>query len=415
MADEETKQPDPTQQLADLQRSVLDVMIKAQERMLRGVEVLTGPLDIDVGATPYEVIHTRDRVELRHYKTAAKDRCPVPTVVVYALVNRYYMMDIQADRSMFKVFLEHGLDLYVVDWGYPSRGDKFLTMTDYIEDYIGHMVDFLRERTGQPKVNLMGICQGGTFSAIYAALHPDKVKNLVTIVTPIDFDTDTGLLNVWSKKFDIDKMVETFGNVPGDFMNIGFLLLNPARLMFDKYVSFLENLDDKNFVANFMRMERWIFDSPDQAGEAFRQFLKDLYQQNKLVKGELVIGDRKVNLKDITMPVLNAFAEADHLVPPACSRKFTEMTASKDTLVLGYPTGHIGMFTSHRSQTEYTPRIARWLSERSGGKKLPEPVAEPKHKAADEPKHKVADEPKHKAADEPKHKAAPGKKSGGRG
>jgi len=398
MADEETKQPDPTQQLADLQKSVLDVMIKAQERMLRGVEVLTGPLDIDVGATPFEVIHRRDKVELRHYKTAAKDRCPVPTAVVYALINRYYMMDIQADRSMFKVFLDHGLDLYVVDWGYPSRGDKFLTMTDYIEDYIDHMVDFLRERSGQPKINLMGICQGGTFSAIYAALHPDKVKNLVTIVTPIDFDTDTGLLNVWSKKMDIDKMVDTFGNVPGDFMNIGFLLLNPARLMFDKYVSFLENLDDKNFVANFMRMEKWIFDSPDQAGEAFRQFVKDLYQQNKLVKGELVIGERKVNLKSIIMPVLNAFAEADHLVPPACSRKFTELTGSKDTLVLGYPTGHIGMFTSHRSQTEYTPRIARWLAERSGGKKAPEP----------------AEEPKHKAAEEPKHKAAPAKKGGGR-
>jgi len=122
-----------------------------------------------------------------------------------------------------------------------------------------------------------------------------------------------------------------------------------------------------------------------------------------------------VNLKSITMPVLNAFAEADHLVPPACSRKFTEMTGSKDTLVLGYPTGHIGMFTSRRSQTEYTPRIARWLSERSGGKKAPEPVEEPKHKAAEEPKHKVAEDPKHKPAEDPKHKPAAAKKGGGRG
>ena len=402
-------------QLEAVQKVVLGRMVKAQERLMRGAEVLTSPLDLKVGATPFEVVHQYDKVQLKLYKSPVKSPSPIPTVVVYALINRYYMMDLQADRSMFKVFLDHGLDLYVVDWGYPTRGDKFLTMTDYIEDYMGHMVDWVCKRTGQPKVNLMGICQGGTFSAIYAALHPDKVKNLITIVTPIDFDTDTGLLNVWAKKLDIDKMVETFGNVPGDFMNIGFLLLNPARLMFDKYVSFLENLDDKNFVANFMRMERWIFDSPDQAGEAFRQFVKDLYQQNKLVKGELVIGERKVNLKSITMPVLNAFAEADHLVPPACSRKFTEMTGSKDTLVLGYPTGHIGMFTSRRSQTEYTPRIARWLSERSGGKKAPEPVEEPKHKAAEEPKHKVAEDPKHKPAEDPKHKPAAAKKGGGRG
>ncbi|MBI5501595.1 MAG: class III poly(R)-hydroxyalkanoic acid synthase subunit PhaC [Deltaproteobacteria bacterium] len=356
------------QQLEELQQTILGTMIKWQRRILRGAEVLSSPLEIEVGATSYETLHKRDRVELRLYKSTAKQPLATPTILVYALVNRYYMMDLQADRSMFKVFLDAGLDMYVIDWGYPTRGDKFLTMTDYIEDYIDHMVDEVRRRTGQPQVNLMGICQGGTFSAIYAALHPEKIRNLVTIVAPIDFDTDTGLLNVWARRMNVDQMVDTFGNIPGEFLNVGFLMLNPVRLMFDKYVSFLENLDDANFVANFLRMEKWIFDSPDQVGEAFRQFLKDLYQQNKLVKGELEIGGRKVDLKNITMPVLNAFAEADHLVPPACSRRFTELTSSKDTEVLAYPTGHIGMFTSRRSQTEYTPRMAAWLAERSGGR-----------------------------------------------
>ena len=355
-----------TRQLEELQHTILTTMMKWQKRFLRGAEVLTSPLEIAVGATPYEVVHKRDRVELRLYRSTNPKPLPTPTVLVYALINRYYMMDLQPDRSMFKVFLDAGMDIYVVDWGYPTRGDKFLTMTDYIEDYLDHMVDHVRARTGRPKVNLMGICQGGTFSGIYAALHPEKVRNLVTIVAPFDFDTDTGLLNVWSKHMDVDKMVDTFGNIPGEFMNVGFLMLNPVRLMFDKYRSFLENLDDANFVANFLRMEKWIFDSPDQVGECFRQFLKDLYQQNKLVKGELEIGGRKVDLKKIDMPVLNTFAEADHLVPPACSRHFTEMTSSKDTEVLAYPTGHIGMFTSSRSQTEYTPAIARWLADRSG-------------------------------------------------
>jgi len=375
IAEREDRFAELSRQLSDrmieAQKTLLEVMTKAQARLLHGAMVLSRPLDIAVGATPFEVVHTWDKAELKWYRSTAEPRCAVPTVVIYALVNRYYMMDLQPDRSMFKVFLDHGLDLYVVDWGYPTRADRFRTLTDYIEGTMDHMVDFVRERTESSKVNLMGICQGGTFSAIYTALHPEKIANLVTIVTPIDFDTDTGLLNVWSKRFDIDKMVDTFGNIPGDFMNIGFLLLNPVRLMFDKYVSFLESVDDPQFVANFLRMEKWIFDSPDQAGEAFRQFLKDLYQQNKLVKGELEIGGRKVDLKNITCPVLNAFAEADHLVPPACSRKFTEMTGSKDTLVLAYPTGHIGMFTSHRSQTEYTPRMAVWLAERSGGKAAP--------------------------------------------
>ena len=97
---------------------------------------------------------------------------------------------------------------------------------------------------------------------IYAALHPEKVKNFVTTVTPTNFETDAGLLHIWAKVLDQDRLVDSYGNVPGDILNLGFLLLNPARLIIDKYIGFLENLTDQNFVENFVRMERWIFDSP---------------------------------------------------------------------------------------------------------------------------------------------------------
>jgi polyhydroxyalkanoate synthase len=160
-------------------------------------------------------------------------------------------------------------------------------------------------------------------------------------------------------------MVDAFGNVPGDFMNVGFLLLNPMRLMFQKYIDLVENTDNKDFVANFVRMEKWIFDSPDQAGEAFRQFVKYMYQDNLLVKGKLKIGGRPVSLKNITQPVLNVFAEKDHLVPPASSRPFTALVGSADKKILSFPTGHIGLFTSSKSQREYAPAIASWLAEHS--------------------------------------------------
>ena len=327
--------------------------------------MLTSPLDVKVGATPYEVVHKRDRIELRLYKSTNPKPLPTPTLLINALINRYYMMDLQPDRSMFKVFLDAGMDIYLVDWGYPTRGAKFLTMTDYIEGYIDHMVDHVRARTGQPKVNLMGICQGGTFSGIYAALHPEKVRNLVTIVAPFDFDTDTGLLNVWSKHMDVDKMVDTFGNIPGEFMNIGFLLPQPGPPHVRQVPQLPGEPRRRNFVANSCAW-RSGSSTPRSGRRGLPPVPQDLYQQNKLVKGELEIGGRKVDLKKIDMPVLNTFAEADHLVPPACSRHFTEMTSSKDTEVLAYPTGHIGMFTSSRSQTEYTPAIAKWLAERSG-------------------------------------------------
>ncbi|MCP4600992.1 MAG: class III poly(R)-hydroxyalkanoic acid synthase subunit PhaC [Proteobacteria bacterium] len=339
--------------------------VKFQERMLQGTKVLTEPLDTTSDTTPKDEVLSVDRWKLYHYRPVVRDPAAVPVLIFYALINRYYMIDLQPDRSMVKKFLEAGLDVYVLDWGHPARLDRYLTMEDYIDGYMDQAVDFVRKRSGQDEITIYGICQGGTFSSIYTAVHPEKVKNLAIMVAPIDFHTDTGLLNVWSHCLDADKMVDTFGNVPGSFMNMGFLLLNPLRLMFQKYVDFIDHMDDKNFVTNFSRMEKWIFDSPDQTGEAFKQFVKCMYQENQLVKGEFVLGNRLVNLKNITQPVLNVFAEKDHLVPPDCSRPFTDLVGSKDKKVLSFPTGHIGLFTSSKSQTKYAPAIAQWLADHS--------------------------------------------------
>jgi polyhydroxyalkanoate synthase len=346
-------------------KAVANRLVNLQARILKGVEVMTEPLDTASDTTPKDLVYSVDRWKLYRYRPLVETTHPVPVIVFYALINRYYMIDLQPDRSMVSQFLKAGVDVYVNDWGHPSRGDRYLTLEDYIDGYMNQIVDFVRERTGQEKVTLYGICQGGTLSTIYTALYPEKVKNLAIMVAPIDFDTDTGLLNVWSHYLDIDKMVDAFGNVPGDFMNVGFLLLNPMRLMFQKYVDLVENTDNKDFVANFVRMEKWIFDSPDQAGEAFRQFVKYMYQDNLLVKGKLRIGGRHVSLKNITQPVLNVFAEKDHLVPPASSRPFTELVGSTDKKILSFPTGHIGLFTSSKSQREYAPAIASWLAEHS--------------------------------------------------
>jgi len=253
---------------------------KIQQKLLKGLENVLQVGDVETGVTPHETVYQDDKIKVYHYKPTGGKVMPVPVLVVYALVNRQYMMDIQQDRSLFKKLLEAGNDLYVIDWGYPSKMDKYLTMEDYIMGYLDNIVDFVCKRTGNDKINIMGVCQGGTFSFIYSALFPEKVKNLVLMVTPIDFNTHDSLLNVWSKVIDIDLMVDTMGNIPGEFMNFGFLWLKPFQLILDKYVGLLNNMDDPDIVQNFLRMEKWIFDSPDQAGETIRKFVKDLYQEN---------------------------------------------------------------------------------------------------------------------------------------
>ena len=339
---------------------------RVHQRAKKASEVLLSDLDARLAQTPYEIVYREDRITLKHYSPKVRGRYRTPLLVVYALINRETMLDLQPGRSVVERFLEAGLDVYMIDWGYPTRKDRFQGFDDHINGYMDNVVDVVRERTGADRINLMGICMGGTFSVIYSALHPQKIRNLITTVTPTNFDTEKGLLHVWMKHMDADRVVKTFGNLSADIMNFGFLLLNPARLMIDKYVGFMEHMDDKAFVENFLRMEKWIFDSPDLPGEVFRQFIKDCYQENKLIQSRLEVGGQRVDLKCVTMPVLNIYGRFDHLVPPEACDQLTRHVGSTDTEDLCLDTGHIGIYVSSKCQREFAPKITAWLKERDG-------------------------------------------------
>ncbi len=336
---------------------------QVKTRVQKASEVMLGTLETDLAATPYDVVYEEDRVSLKHYMPE-KVTQKFPLLVVYALINRETMLDLQPGRSVVQTFLDQGIEVYMIDWGYPTRKDRYTTIDDHVNGYMDNIVDFIRQRHGLSRINLMGICMGGAFSVMYAALHPEKIKNLVTTVTPTHFDTDTGLLHIWMKNTRALEMGDVYGNMPGDVMNLGFLLLNPARLILDKYVGFFEHMDNKNFVENFVRMEKWIFDSPDVPAATFRQFIEDCYKKNLLIRNRLELGGRRVDLKKITMPLLNIYGRFDHLVPPAACERLTRAVGSKDTEDLCLDTGHIGIYVSSKYQAEFAPKIAGWLKAR---------------------------------------------------
>ena len=357
-------------------------------KLIKGSGFLSEIDNIDVGTAPKDIVYEEDKLKLYHYKPQADKAIGVPVLIVYALVNRPYMLDIQPDRSFIRNLLKLGLDIYIIDWGYPAQADRYLSMDDYINGYIDNCVDVIRKKTKVEKVTLMGVCQGGTFSAIYSALHPEKVRNLVTLVAPFDFTTNDGLLFSWSKTMDVDALVDAYGVVPGTILNEGFLMLMPFNLNIKKYVDMLDVMEDKDKLLNFLRMEKWIFDSPGQAGECLRQFVKDCYQENKLIKGKLELGGKTVNLKNISMPILNIYASADHLVPPAATKSLNDLVGSDDKTLYEFKGGHIGVFVGSRSQKELAPAIADWLTKRdlpSPSKATPKPVGKTLNEKQDAP------------------------------
>jgi polyhydroxyalkanoate synthase len=228
----------------------------------------------------------------------------------------------------------------------------------------------VKEEVGTEQVSLFGYCQGGTFSVMYATLYPEQVKNLILWAAPIDFEVD-GLLNLWSKKeyFDVDKLVDTYGNVPAWVLNGAFAMLRPIYNYVDKYVQFswslAENSVNDENIELFLAMEKWLSEGIPQPGETFREFVKGCYQENLLIQNRMKIGRRLVDLRRIQCPVLNVIAESDHIIPPKSSRSFNEVIASKDKTVLGFPAGHVGLTVGGQAQRALWPKVVDWLAERS--------------------------------------------------
>lgn len=347
-----------------METNMLKEMTEMGQKILKSYDTLKEINEVDIATTPKTEVYKEDKLTLYRYNRDTDATYKTPVLIVYALVNTYKMLDLQPDRSYIKNLLNAGMDVYLIDWGYPSKGDRYLSMDDYVNGYINNCVDHVRKKHRIEKINILSICQGGTLSVIYASLYPNKVKNLVTHVTPVDFSTNDGLLFRWSKDMDFDKLVDAnHGLIPGEFLNQGFDMLKPMMKV-QKQQALANSLEDKDKLMNFLRMERWISESPDQAGECFRQFMKDLYQGNKLVKGELEVGGKKVNLKNLTCPLLNIYATEDHLVPPAATIPLNDLVGSSDKELYSFKGGHIGVFVGGKSQKELAPAVAEWLKKR---------------------------------------------------
>ncbi|SEK91045.1 polyhydroxyalkanoate synthase [Pseudoxanthomonas sp. GM95] len=335
-----------------------------QQKLGAGLRTLPGVGDVHYGVTPREEVWRDGKVVLYRFIGETAPTATVPLLITYALVNRPYMVDLQEDRSLVKGLLAQGQDVYLIDWGYPDRSDRFLLLDDYINRFIDGAIDHLRQASGVEAINVLGICQGGALSLCHAALHPHKLRNLITMVTPVDFHTPDNMLSNWVRGVDIDLLVDTLGNVPADLMNLSYLMLKPFRLNVQKYVGLLDILDDSRAVQDFLRMEKWIFDSPDQVGEAFRQFIQQFYQGNGFIEGGIVIDGETIDLKQLQMPVLNIYAEQDHLVPPDASKALRELVGTDDYSEVGFRGGHIGIYVSSRAQREVPSAIASWLAQR---------------------------------------------------
>jgi polyhydroxyalkanoate synthase len=288
-------------------------------------------------------------------------------LLCYALVNRPYILDLEAERSVVRRYLDQGFEVYMIDWGVPTAADRGLTLEHYARGFLARSVEAVLRRHHQPKLHLLGYCMGGTLSTMHGALAPETLKTLTLLATPIDFSGRESLLNLWTRPetFDVDGLIDRHGNCPAWFLQSCFLVMSPIRNFLEKPIAFWEHMDDPRSVESSFALERWLNDNIPVAGETFRQFVKRLYQRNELVRGLFTLGDRHVDLRRITCPLLLVTAESDHLVAPEATEGIRPHVGSQEVKSLSTGGGHVGLVVGGRAHERLWPQATLWAAEHS--------------------------------------------------
>lgn len=335
--------------------------------------------------SPHDVIYLKGKSRLLHYhgikeKEVEQEKNSKPLLIIYAPINRFHIMDLNPKRSVVRNLLSNGLDIYLLDLGYPTKEDDKLSLKDYV-DYVNDAVQAILKKGGggerqvqtqeNKKISILGYCWGGILALIYTALEAtnsiqnnyddNPVKSLTLMATPVDFSKDDTILANWSRAIDMDKMLHEFGNMNGQILDLAFAMRNPPRYIFDKYFKLFKKLHDKEFVNTFIDVERWLYDTPPVPGILHSQIINNCYKDNLLIANKMKINNNSIDLRNITVPLLMIDAEKDDLITTESALAVSDYVSSNEKDFLKSPGGHVALCISDIAHEKLWPKAAKWI------------------------------------------------------
>lgn len=338
------------------------------EKYSRGMRILVEGAQAETGLTPKEVVWSRNKARLYRYQGEVDRKHRVPILFIYALLNRPYCLDLMPGNSFVEHLVGEGYDVYLLDWGLPGPEDRDLSFDELILDYMPRAVRKVLRRSGADELTMFGYCMGGSMSVMYASLLPEGLRNLILLATPVDCAPQhTGQYGQWFEpdNHDPDVIVNSFGNLPAEFAYAGSSMLNPVTNYVGSYVSMWDMLLRDKPMTGWLAMNKWANDPVPMPGGAYKQWVRDFYQDNKLAKGELRLRGRRVDLANIRLPMLSIAGTKDHLVHLPQAEAVMDLVTSTDKEFLALDAGHVGLLTGRGARTALWPKVTSWLQPRS--------------------------------------------------
>ena len=329
------------------------------DRVRRGWLLLQSLPRPPVGLTPHSIVHTHDKLQVRFYPPRGDVPQQTPVVIVPSLINRAYICDLEADRSLCGALSAMGHPTYLIDWGIPAIEDGPEDVGYVLEELLHRSVLRIGRHAGVRKMLLLGYCQGGTLSAMYSALHPETVAGLVALNAPVKFSA-AGRFRKFVEGLNVDEAFPDDNLVALPLMAAAFKMLDPMG-NWSKHEAVEKAASHPRELARVLARERWLEENVPITTAFAREFIRNAYQEDRLLAGSWVIRGRVVDLKRVTCPVLVATCARDFITPIGAATPLMDAVGSSDRTLEVLKTGHIGVIVGSFGPKVFYPMLDRWF------------------------------------------------------
>jgi polyhydroxyalkanoate synthase len=355
--------PDATSPQLETLKALSDEWMRTLRRSAKAVELLTNPVEPTIGQSPRTLVYRRNKARVYRYAGPRTRKTPVLFVPNLG-ISRPSIFDLQPGASFIEYMGGQGFDFFLLDWGVYGEEDNGLTVDECVTRILPRVARKVLEAAGASELAVIGYCMGAPLSVSFVALHPEiPVRAFANMAGPIDFSR-AGLFARWLDKrfYDVDRVVDTVGAIPADWVRIGFKLLRPTMDV-TTALNLWWNLDNDKYVEGYQALSRWANEYVPFPAEFFRQWVKDFYQDNRLVGGDLRLDGRLVDLRQVRCPVFVVAGAEDYIAPAPCVKALLDHVGTDDKTYLELPGGHISLIAGRSAFRHCWPRVAGWLAE----------------------------------------------------
>ncbi len=285
-----------------------------------------------------------------------------------APIKRPYVWDLVPGASAVRKCVEGGLRVYLMHWELPGERERGFGLAEYADRLVLDCLQAIEGQTAEPSAFLAGHSLGGTFSAIFSALHPKRVRGIVLLEAPLRFGPDVSVFGpVVAAAPRGQLLTRALGNVPGTFLTAASFLTAPGTFGLSRWIDRLRSLSDLEALQTHLRVERWTLDEMPLPERLFEEVIEHLYREDRFMLGTLTVNGRPALPGLVDTPLLSVVDPRSTIVPPAAVLPFHDAARSPDTKILWYrgdvgvSLQHVGILVGRNAHEHLWPEIIRWI------------------------------------------------------